>query len=61
VQYTKFSSKRLLNNISNLMMFNSFFKDGSYWRKYQRNKRIRLEEKAREAAAKLWMDRKGKV
>jgi len=31
--------------------------DGSYWRKYQRNKRIRLEEKARETAAKLWMER----
>jgi hypothetical protein len=27
--------------------------DGSYWRKYQRNKRIRQEEKAREMAAKL--------
>ncbi len=33
--------------------------DGSYWRKYQRNKRIRQEEKAREAAAKLWLERKG--
>jgi len=32
--------------------------DGSYWRKYQRNKRVRLEEKAREAAAKLWLERK---
>jgi hypothetical protein len=32
--------------------------DGSYWRKYQRNKQIRLEEKAREQAAKLWMERK---
>lgn len=32
--------------------------DGSYWRKYQRNKQIRLEEKAREEAAKLWMKRK---
>jgi len=32
--------------------------DGSYWRKYQRNKRVRLEEKAREAAAKLWLARK---
>ncbi len=32
--------------------------DGSYWRKYQRNKQIRLEEKAREAAAKLWIERK---
>ncbi len=33
--------------------------DGSYWRKYQRNKRVRQEEKARELAAKLWMERKG--
>ena len=32
--------------------------DGSYWRKYQRNKRVRQEEKARELAAKLWMERK---
>ena len=32
--------------------------DGSYWRKYQRNKQIRQEEKAREAAAKLWLERK---
>jgi len=32
--------------------------DGSYWRKYQRNKRIRQEEKARELAAKMWMERK---
>lgn len=32
--------------------------DGSYWRKYQRNKRVRQEEKAREAAAKLWLERK---
>jgi len=32
--------------------------DGSYWRKFQRNKRIRLEEKAREEAAKLWIERK---
>ncbi|KAL7571978.1 hypothetical protein ACA910_001637 [Epithemia clementina (nom. ined.)] len=29
--------------------------DGSYWRKYQRNKRIRQEEKAREALAKTWL------
>ena len=35
--------------------------DGSYWRKYQRNKQIRQEEKAREAAAKLWLERKAKV
>lgn len=32
--------------------------DGSYWRKYQRNKKIRQEEKARELAAKLWLERK---
>jgi hypothetical protein len=32
--------------------------DGSYWRKYQRNKRIRQEEKAREMAAKMWLERK---
>jgi len=32
--------------------------DGSYWRKFQRNKRVRQEEKAREAAAKLWLQRK---
>lgn len=32
--------------------------DGSYWRKYQRNKRVRQEEKARELAAKLWMEQK---
>jgi len=32
--------------------------DGSYWRKYQRNKRVRQEEKARELAAKMWMERK---
>ncbi len=29
--------------------------DGSYWRKFQRNKRLRLEEKAREEVAKRWM------
>jgi hypothetical protein len=34
--------------------------DGSYWRKFQRNKRIRQEEKAREQAAKLWLQRKQK-
>jgi hypothetical protein len=28
---------------------------GSYWRKFQRNKKIRQEEKAREAIAKMWM------
>eukprot|EP00586_Coscinodiscus_wailesii_P014677 CAMPEP_0172492706 /NCGR_PEP_ID=MMETSP1066-20121228/23937_1 /TAXON_ID=671091 /ORGANISM="Coscinodiscus wailesii, Strain CCMP2513" /LENGTH=565 /DNA_ID=CAMNT_0013262487 /DNA_START=187 /DNA_END=1884 /DNA_ORIENTATION=+ len=32
--------------------------DGSYWRKMQRNKRVRQEEKAREAVAKLWLERK---
>ncbi len=32
--------------------------DGSYWRKYQRNKKIRQEEKARELAAKMWLERK---
>ena len=31
--------------------------DGSYWRKVQRNKRVRLEEKAREAAAREWLER----
>ena len=35
--------------------------DGSYWRKYQRNKQIRLEEKAREEAAKVWLERKEKT
>lgn len=29
--------------------------DGSYWRKFQRNKKVRLEEKAREALAKSWL------
>lgn len=29
--------------------------DGSYWRKVQRNKRVRQEEKAREEIAKLWL------
>ena len=29
--------------------------DGSYWRKFQRNKRLRLEEKAREEVAKRWI------
>lgn len=33
--------------------------DGSYWRKFQRNKRLRLEEKAREEVAKRWMAQKG--
>ena len=31
--------------------------DGSYWRKYQRNKRIWQEEKAREAVAARWFQR----
>merc|ERR1712008_88832 len=31
--------------------------DGSYWRKVQRNKRVRQEEKAREAVAKIWLER----
>jgi len=29
--------------------------DGSYWRKFQRNKKIRLEEKAREEIARRWL------
>jgi len=29
--------------------------DGSYWRKYQRNKKVRQEEKAREKLAKDWI------
>lgn len=28
--------------------------DGSYWRKFQRNKKIRLEEKGREKVARRW-------
>jgi hypothetical protein len=32
--------------------------DGSYWRKFQRNKKVRQEEKAREAAARLWFEKK---
>ncbi len=32
--------------------------DGSYWRKFQRNKKIRLEEKAREEVAKRWLEQK---
>jgi hypothetical protein len=31
--------------------------DGSYWRKFQRNKRVRQEEQAREAIAKIWMEK----
>lgn len=31
-------------------------KDGSYWRKFQRNKKIRLEEKAREEVVKRWLE-----
>ena len=30
--------------------------DGSYWRKFQRNKKVRLEEKAREEVARRWLD-----
>jgi hypothetical protein len=29
--------------------------DGSYWRKFQRNKKVRLEQKAREALARSWI------
>jgi flagellar motor switch/type III secretory pathway protein FliN len=32
--------------------------DGSYWRKFQRNKKVRMEEKAREAMAKSWLERR---
>jgi hypothetical protein len=32
--------------------------DGSYWRKLQRNKKIRVEEKAREEVAKRWIEQK---
>jgi len=32
--------------------------DGSYWRKYQRNKRVRQEQKARELAVEVWMEEK---
>ncbi len=32
--------------------------DGSYWRKFQRNKRVRQEEKAREKIAKMWLEKK---
>jgi hypothetical protein len=31
--------------------------DGSYWRKFQRNKRVRQEEQAREDIAKMWMEK----
>jgi len=31
--------------------------DGSYWIKFQRNKRVRQEEKAREAIAKMWLEK----
>jgi hypothetical protein len=31
--------------------------DGSYWRRVQRNKRVRQEEKAREAIAKMWLQK----
>ena len=33
--------------------------DGSYWRKFQRNKRIRQEEKHREAIARKWLEKQG--
>jgi hypothetical protein len=33
--------------------------DGSYWRKFQRNKRARQEEQARETIAKMWMEQQG--
>jgi len=29
--------------------------DGSYWRKFQRNKKIRLQEKSREEVARRWL------
>jgi len=32
--------------------------DGSYWRRFQRNKAIRQEEKAREEVAKRWLEQK---
>ena len=32
--------------------------DGSYWRRYQRNKKVRLEEKLREKIAKEWLAEK---
>ena len=35
--------------------------DGSYWRKFQRNKRLRLEEKAREEVAKRWIAKKAEL
>ena len=35
--------------------------DGSYWRKFQRNKRIRQEEKLREAIARKWLDKQGQT
>jgi hypothetical protein len=31
--------------------------DGSYWRRVQRNKRVRQEEKAREVIAKMWLEK----
>jgi hypothetical protein len=30
--------------------------DGSYWRKFQRNKAVRQSEKAREAIARMWLE-----
>ena len=35
--------------------------DGSYWRKYQRNKAVRQSEKAREAVARMWLEQQQKV
>jgi hypothetical protein len=32
--------------------------DGSYWRKFQRNKAVRQSEKAREAIARMWLEQK---
>lgn len=33
--------------------------DGSYWRKVQRNKRVRQEEKLRESIAIRWLEKQG--
>ena len=33
--------------------------DGSYWRKFQRNKRVRQEEKLRESIARKWLEKQG--
>ena len=34
--------------------------DGSYWKKYQRNKRIRQQEKGRQAIVNMWLDKQSK-